>query len=279
VTDESVGAEALSGPTAGFDWKGALGPSHGRFEKLISAKGWKGPGEALESYAGLESMLGQDRVVLPGKDAKPGDWDRFWTKLGRPEKPEGYAFAKPQGFDGYSDDFAQAFRGEAHRHGLSAKQAAALHDWWVDQTQEVAQSAESERSAAASQAASALKTEMEAAWGLARDEKLGAARRAARHFGLAEAELSRLESLGGSMKLLSALASIGEGLKEDRLAGGSASAVSPAGARAELARLEADKDFRAAYLDRGHPGHGEAVRRMTELALRAAPGAIGHGYR
>jgi len=274
VTEENAGAEA-----AGFDWKGALGQSHGRFEKLIAAKGWKGPGEALESYAGLESMLGQDRVVLPGKDAKPADWDRVWTKLGRPEKPEGYAFARPEGFEGYSDDFAQAFRGEAHKHGLSAKQAAALHDWWVGQAQGLAQSAESERSEAAAAAASALKVEMQAAWGLARDEKLGAARRAARHFGLGEAELSRLESLGGSMKLLSALASIGEGLKEDRLAGGSGGPLSAEGARAELTRLEGDRDFRAAYLDRGHPGHGEAVRRMTELAERAAPGAVGHGYR
>src|SRR5690606_26708741 len=155
-----------------------------------------------------------------------------------------------------SDDFAQAFRGEAHKHGLNAKQAAALHDWWVGQAQGLVQSAEAERSAAASQAASALKIEMDAQWGLARDEELGAARRAARHFGLGEAELSRLESLAGSMKLLSALASIGEGLKEDRLARGQSAAFTAEGARAELLRLEADKDFRAAYLDRGHPGHG-----------------------
>jgi hypothetical protein len=261
---------------AAFDWKGALGETHGRFEKLIAAKGWKGPGDALASYSGLEAMLGQDRIALPGKDAKPDDWDRVWTKLGRPEKPEGYAFSRPEGFAGYSDDFAAAFRGEAHKHGLSAKQAAALHDWWVGQAQGLLGSAEAERSAAATQ----LKGEIEAAWGLARDEKLAAARRAARHFGLGEAELSQLEGLSGSMAMLQGLASIGEGLKEDRLAGGAGGpGLTSESARAELSRLEGDASFRAAYLDSGHPGHAEAVRRMTELAQRAAPGAVGRGYR
>jgi hypothetical protein len=259
-----------------FDWKGALGDTHGRFEKLIAAKGWKGPGEALESYSGLEAMLGQDRVALPGKDAKPADWERVWSKLGRPEKPDGYAFAKPEGFGGYSDDFAQAFRGEAHKHGLSAKQAAALHDWWVGRAQELVGTAEAERSAAAG----TLKTEIDSAWGLARDEKLGAAKRAARYFGLGEAELSQLEGLAGSLSMLKGLAAMGEGLKEDRLAGGAGGQrFTPEGARAELQRLESDRDFRTAYLDRGHPGHAEAVRRMTELAERAAPGALGRGYR
>jgi hypothetical protein len=268
--------EKSAPPAVSFDWKGALGETHGRFEKLIAAKGWKGPGEALESYSGLEAMLGQDRIALPGKDAKPADWERVWTKLGRPEQPDGYAFAKPEGFAGYSDDFAQAFRGEAHKHGLSAKQAAAVHDWWVGRAQESLGTAEQERSAAAS----ALKGEIDAAWGLARDEKLAAAKRAARYFGLGEGELSQLEGLAGSLSMLKGLAAIGEGLKEDRLAGGAGGqGLSSEGARAELKRLEADPDFRTAYLDRGHPGHGEAVRRMTELAERAAPGALGRGYR
>jgi len=269
--------EEISVPAeAAFDWKGALGETHERFEKLIAAKGWKGPAEALESYSGLEAMLGQERIALPGKDAKPGEWDRVWAKLGRPEQPDGYELGKPEGFAGYSDDFAQAFRGEAHKHGLSAKQAAALHDWWVTQAQGTLSAAEEERSAAAG----ALKTEIDTAWGLARDDKLAAAKRAARHFGLDEAQLSRLESLAGSLSMLQGLAAIGEGLKEDRLAGGAGGqGFTPEQARAELTRLEADKEFRAAYLDRGHPGHGEAVQRMTALAERAAPHAVGHGYR
>ncbi len=46
-------------------------------------------------------------------------------------------------------------------------------------------------------------------------------------------------------------------------------------ARAEMRRLEGDAEFRRAYIDRGHPGHAEAVRRMTEVAERANPFAVG----
>ena len=265
-----------SGATVGaFDWKGALGEGYAQHEKLLAAKGWKGPADVLASYSGLESMIGTEKIPLPGKDAGPEAWEAVWKKLGRPEKPEGYVLQRPADLALYSDDFAQRFRQAAHQGGLNARQAAALHDWWV---QEVGQGlkAESEQGQLAE---GELRRKLEIAWGSQRDEKLESARRAARHFGLAEAQLAKLEALTGDFRLIEALSGIGGLLGEDRLVGRQTSMLTQEAARGELRRLEGDAEFRRAYIDRGHPGHDEAVRRMTELAERANPFAVARAGR
>ena len=59
--------------------------------------------------------------------------------------------------------------------------------------------------------------------------------------------------------------------ERERLVGRQTSMLTKDAARAEMRRLEGDVEFRRAYIDRGHPGHNEAVLRMTELAERANP--------
>lgn len=266
---------AAATATAAFDWQQALGPAYGQHERLLQAKGWKGPADVLASYSGLESMIGTERIALPGKDAGPEAWEGLWKRLGRPDKPEGYTLQRPQDLSLYSDDFAQKFRAAAHQAGLNARQAAALHDWWVGEAG-AGQQAESEQQQLA---AGELKRKLEIAWGSQGEAKLESARRAARHFGLEEAQLSRLENLTGDFRLLDALSAIGGLLGEDRLHGKQAAALTQESAKSEIRRLEGDAEFRRAYIDRGHPGHAEAVRRMTELAERAHPFAVARAGR
>ncbi len=258
-----------------FDWRQALGEAYGRHERLLQAKGWKGPGDVLASYAGLESMIGAEKVVLPGKAAPPEAWDAVWNRLGRPESPEGYAFTAPAEDAPYAEETAEKFRQAAHAAGLTAKQAAALHDWWLGEASaEQAATAE-----AGARAEGELARKLETAWGGDKEARLDAARRAARHFGLGEAQLGRLEAVAGDFQLLDGLASIGALLGEDSLVGRESSMASQGQAEAEIRRLRADPEFRRAYVERGHPGHEEAVRRMSELAERANPFAVARAGR
>src|SRR5688572_23977637 len=58
--------------------------------------------ELIKGYRGAEKTLGvpADQILrLPGKDAKPEDWRGVYTKLGLPEKPEGYEIKAPEGQD------------------------------------------------------------------------------------------------------------------------------------------------------------------------------------
>lgn len=256
-------------PAAGFDWKGALGDKAPAYEPMLTAKGWKSPAEALEGYANLEKLVGTDKIALPGKDAKPEEWEAVFNKLGRPEKPDGYQFQKPEGFEGYDDAFAGTFRGAAHAAGLSAKQAAALHDWWVGAAKGGAtQQAEAE----AARVAEVAKT-MDTEWGAAKAEKRELAKRAAKALGATDDGLEAIEKGLGNFAAMKLLAAYGETLKEAPLDGKGSGVGTPAEAQAEMARLRGDPEFNKAWTDRSHAGHAEAVRRMTALGAQANPTA------
>lgn len=82
-----------------------------------------------------ESLIGKS-VQLPAADAKPEDWDKFYGKLGRPEKPDGYEFKLPEGLPEnlpYNTELRDRFSPVAHKLGLSKSQAAGLHDWMAQE--------------------------------------------------------------------------------------------------------------------------------------------------
>jgi hypothetical protein len=87
----------------------------------------------LTSYRELEGRLGQ-ALIPPAADASADEWSAFYGRIGRPEKPEGYAFNLPDGLPEqlpYDDAFAMRFKTWAHEAGLSARQAQALHDQYL----------------------------------------------------------------------------------------------------------------------------------------------------
>lgn len=80
----------------------------------------------------LTTRLG-NAVVIPGEGATEAEVAAFYSKLGRPESPEGYEIKKPaelpEGIQ-YNEDVDKAFVKFAHDNGLSAKQAQAIHGWY-----------------------------------------------------------------------------------------------------------------------------------------------------
>ena len=265
------GQGAQGQQAAGFDWKATLGDKAATYEPVLTAKGWKSPADVLEGYANLEKLVGADKIALPGKDAKPEDWDAFYAKAGRPEKADGYQFTKPEGFEGYDDAFAGTFREVAHKAGLLPQQAAALHDWWVEQSKGTI--AKAQETLAASEAA--LNTEIAQTWGDKKDERLELAKREAAARGVKPETVAALVKAVGNFQALDILADLGAGRKEGTIVGGGGSMLTQEAAQAEIRRLEGDREFRAAFLTQNHPGHAEAVRRMTDLQLRANPNAVG----
>lgn len=279
ATATTTGATTTATATqpAAFDWKATLGDGYGQHEKLLAAKGWKGPGDVLSGYGELEKLVGADKIALPGKDAKPEDWNPVWSKLGRPDKPEGYQFTKPEGFDGYTDEFAGIYRDAAHKANLTGAQAAAMHDWFVGQALEQHKAAE----AAQAKAQADLDATLTKEWGADKAKNTELARRGLERLGASQEALASVEKAAGysaaGMKLLHGFAAAV--LQEDRLEGKGGGLSTPADAKAEMARLQADPDFSKAWMDRSHVGHAEAVRRMAELGARANPQATTEAQR
>ena len=125
---------ALNGSgDGGGDWLAGLSEDN---RSLVEAKKWgSDPNQVVKGYRDLEAHASR-ALVPPGNDAKPEDWDAFYGKLGRPETPDGYAFALPEGVPDdmpYDDTLKTQFQVWAHEAGLTPKQAARMHDNYVQQ--------------------------------------------------------------------------------------------------------------------------------------------------
>jgi len=223
-------------------------------------------------HANLQTLIGKKGVIPPGDKDPPEAWEKFYNQLGRPEKPEGYEFKKPADLAGYNEETAKWFRGVAHKHGLAARAAAALHDEFTAFVGAALGNRERTEAARIDEGTAALK----AAWGVKYPHNLEMANRAVASVpGLAE-ELKGLK-LDASPALAQALARLGEAATgEDKLIAGGrrpGGALTPEDAKAAAAKLrgEAGGDSKHPLMDKRHPEHDSAVKRLADLDAMAHP--------
>ena len=209
--------------------------------KTAEAKGWKSPADPAKAYVSLYqdySKKTANAIALPAADAPPEAWNEIYTKLGRPETPEGYEYSLPKDVPPdlpYDQTLAVNSKQWAHEAGLSPKQAQVLHDKFaVFQAQNYQQHFQ----AVEDRAAKAHET-LTKAWGpegsedYKRNHEL--ANRALRNMG-GEELISELKTVGAldangrvlAPKLAATLAKIGGELyAEDAVYGGPTSGENP----------------------------------------------------
>lgn len=115
-------AAAAASPFAGLQDEGT--------RKWVETKGYKSVDDLAKAAVNQESMLGSS-VRRPTDDAPAAEWDKFYSKLGRPEKPDAYEFKRPEGLPSdlpYDEALAGSFKTWAHKAGLNGAQAQTLHD-------------------------------------------------------------------------------------------------------------------------------------------------------
>lgn len=136
--DTTVIADQGSNGEGGIKVAGPLSEDN---RTLVEAKKWAGEDGSIDlnkiadGYRNLESHASKS-LKVPGEDATPEDWNAFYQKLGRPEKPEGYELklnteTVPEDFP-YDETSAVEFRNWAHEAGLTPHQAQKLHDKFVE---------------------------------------------------------------------------------------------------------------------------------------------------
>lgn len=94
-------------------------------KSLAKFKGPKAKESLAQSYVELEGKLGRS-VEIPGKDAKPEAWEKYFSRTGRPKTADEYKLIP---YVGHKQDpvFDAAFKAKAHSRGLSAEVAADLY--------------------------------------------------------------------------------------------------------------------------------------------------------
>ncbi len=181
--------------------------------------------------------------------------------------PQDYQFEKPFGAQWYDDAMGETMKQLMFAVGLSRDQARALHDAFII----LAQQAVAEDEADAELEAEMVNEEILRIWGPRFEQKQEAARAAARFIGLTPDELALLAEQVDSLRLLDTLARIGEVLDEDSFAAGQVGGdITPEQAKSELARLSADKQHLAAFMNPAHPEHAKAKGLRGQLAQIAA---------
>ncbi len=211
-----------------------------------------------------------DKAVLPkGKNDTPENWAAVFDKLGRPKDPSGYQFQKPDLPPGmrYDAGLERAFAAKCHKLGVLPKQAQALQQFYHRQVIEAADAWLQERDQAYGKGHDELVRRFGSG---AVDQVLKVANDTLCKFGGAPEEVQYIvENYGNDPDLIALLYRIGSSNFESSLVKGEK--IDPFDGKGSAEALKKailyDKDhpLHAAYTDKRHPRHKEAVDAVTHL--------------
>src|SRR3989304_3701646 len=113
------------------DWKEALDAG---IKEHPSLSDFKTPADLAKSWVNAQKLIGKEKIPLPGEKATKEDWDVVFSRLGRPEKPEGYTLPEievPEDFPLPAEEQAKEFLTKAHEIGMLPSQVNALYEWFL----------------------------------------------------------------------------------------------------------------------------------------------------
>lgn len=230
---------------------------------LILGK-FKSQDELAKAYQGLEKELGS-RVKIPGEDATPEDWAKFYAKVGRPESPEGYELPIPED-NPQEAEFNKSLSAKAHELGLTKAQVKGLLEWGNkvgnDYQQNLAAQAEANRKN--------TEQELTKKWGPNTKANTGlAARTALNLLGQDKfQEIMNNNGLGDNPAIIDMFYRIGIQISEDSIPDRTSSSVmTKEEAASERMRIMNDKShpLYSAYRDRTHKDFDTANKKIEEL--------------
>lgn len=219
-----------------------------------------------------ESLVGADKVVIPGKDATPQDWEEVYKKLGRPDTPETYNLKPtpdlPEGV--ISEDRVKEYAAKVHELGLSTKQTNELFQWYQDKLLGDQTAMDEVQSQQAENAAEQLKRE----YGNAFDEKVRLANSVFRNTNGGDEARAAIKEKGldNDTRIIKWAIELGAAMGEDRMLGldggrGGQGAQTPDAAQAKIKELMS----KPAYADKYHAEHETVMAEVKTLLADAHP--------
>lgn len=234
--DGGAGAGAGSTPPAGW----YTGEKH---KGLVELKGWHDQDAVLDSYAGLEKLMGADKagrgVIWPKDESDAEGWKTINAKLGVPESADKYSLPLPEGDDGA---FAKAISPKLLELGISTRQAEGLAKFWNEYNATQGQTIDGQ----SAEMVKTQKAELATEWGAAHDQNLAIAKRGAAALGYSADVIDALEQSVGYAAVMKAMLTAGQKLGEDKFVGGQepgGQAFSPEAAKARFDQLLKDKSW------------------------------------
>ncbi len=242
----------------------------GEFKDHPAFQSFKGQpiGKVLKSIDNAHRLT-EGQIVLPkGKNDTPENWDRLYDKLGRPKDASGYVFDKRDLPPGLRHDkgLERAFAAECHKLGILPKQARALHEFYSKQVEGAADAWLQDRDKQYGEAHAYLHEQH----GNNVDLVIREANRVLCQFGGTPEEVQAIvEEYGNNPALINVLYNVGKMMAEAPLVKGEKlDRFDNRGSAASLKKAilyDKNHPLNAAYTDKKHPYHDEAVKKVLEL--------------
>ena len=262
---EAPAAQEAEGQ-ASVDWKASI-PEEVRGHKSLETI--QDVGSLAKSYVNAQSMIGADKIALPGKSSTPEQWGEIYSKLGRPEAADKYELSNnlPEGQE-LDPTLMGGFTNTAHAAGLSTKQAQSLLDWYNNVLVD-----NSAQTTAAEQAQLEQRTnELKQYYGPAFEDRINLAKAVSAQFtegdeNIFDVKLADGSLLGNHPDFIKMAANMGvfmkEKMGEDTLEGVKTSgAASRHELEGKVAQLQAPD---SPYWDNKHPEHNWYVSEVTRV--------------
>lgn len=268
VAEVAETAVATSDGVVSNDWKAEL-PDDLREHPSIA--GMQDVASLAKSMVHAQSMVGADKIAVPGKWADDEDWDQVYNKLGRPDTAAEYNL-NWQVEDGEADPaLTEWFENAAHQVGLNVKQAQALADSYIELTGKDA-TGQIDLEAAKAESTAELQKE----YGNAFDDRLNKGDNFIGEFGAEGLQDLRLEDGTPLLNnpafvktIVNAAQFIHESVSEDAMVGDRDSvAITPQEAQAELEQVMRPD---SPYWDARHPQHAAYVDRALSIQEQIHP--------
>ena len=215
------------------------------------------------SYVNAQRLIGADKLPIPANPTDE-DLDNIYSRLGRPERADGYEIA----VDGniVTEDVAKSYADVAHNLRLTPDQANGVLEYYRAMVQESGSMSEAAESQQRNQTEMSLRKE----WGDEFDARIEDAGKIAKQFGsneLLEMRLADGTKVGNHPDFIKAFANMAEFrssvTSEDTVADSTiSSTLSRREAQAEIESIMAS----AVYTDRKNVvGRQQAIDRVQEL--------------
>lgn len=242
----------------------------------IEGKGLKDFNSMLKFAQDFETVA-RDRNVIAKPDTSAPDklaaWEG-WEQLGWVKDPAKYQPKEPTRKDGqiYDPAMFKDFTALAHEARVPVAAVEKIYQGMFDKMQARIAEMSAQQAKEAADAKAALDTGLRDKWGDKYDANADTAKRALRALGVDEKKSDQLEKIMGSPELVELFHTIGSKLGEDTLAqsAGGSNQMTPASARAERLKLQADPDWMKVFNNERDPRHEEfKAQRQRLLAIEA----------
>ena len=247
-------------PTVNKTWKEAISeefrndPNINKFTEI----------DALaKSYINATKMIGQDKVALPNKNSTEDQWNEFYDKTGRPESADKYSLDVKSDIVPLDNGAVKQFAENAHKLGLSNKQAQGVLEFYKNSMEGTAQQSKVDTETAQVQAEQELRQE----WGREFEnnvKKAGALAKANINSDILDLELKSGIRVGDHPELIKGFAKIASMMSEDKI-------VSPeSDSASKITDIESEistitNNTNGPYWNKQHPDHDKVVQQVYTL--------------